>query len=110
MFLIFSIKVIFDWLSYFENRKIPFVRTSSVFGIAADYVHGRKGLLQYYFEAYNNTKVKSEPFFGTFHLNKPAIFLRDPELINKITRDSNYFINQSINVDEKDPLHNSLRK
>jgi hypothetical protein len=74
-----------------------------------DFVLGRKNLFEIDLYIYNHPDLKDEPFFGVFHFHKPAIVLKDMELIKRVTsKDSHYFIDRTMTTDEKDPLNFNL--
>jgi hypothetical protein len=100
-----------DRINYFEDRKVPFLKSTPLLGILDNFVFGRKNIFQCHLDAYNSTKFDNVPFFGIFNFHSPAIVLKDINLINRIfVKDSKYFINRSMNLAENDPFHNNVGK
>lgn len=76
--------------NYWRERGIVSVNSNFFFGFSLDILTGRRSLGQ----AYENVcKAKpNEPYFGSYLMLKPVLFVQDPELIDNIlVKDCNYF-------------------
>lgn len=114
-------------VSYWKVRGIPFIPPELPFGNIKDLVFMRKTLGQHYNDIYRcfffyyisinhslaNThfltqfvflrKFEGEPFCGVYQFWKPALLIRDPELIKTVFvkefqsfHDNHYFVNPEV--------------
>ncbi|XP_065214799.1 probable cytochrome P450 6a18 [Planococcus citri] len=93
---------------FFEDRGIPYLEPHWLFGNMGDVIMMKKSLGEKYAEFYN--KLAPHGFGGIFTMKKPAIVIRDPDLIRHVLiKDFAFFTDRGINiVKEIDPLSNSL--
>lgn len=76
--------IVYDHQSYFKKRNVKYLKSFPFLGCLKDTIIGRKGIYENFLDIYNTPELKDEPFFGIFMFHKPAILLKDPELIKKI--------------------------
>ncbi|XP_073998574.1 probable cytochrome P450 6a13 isoform X3 [Rhodnius prolixus] len=88
-------------VSYWKVRGIPFIPPELPFGNIKDLVFMRKTLGQHYNDIYR--KFEGEPFCGVYQFWKPALLIRDPELIKTVFvkefqsfHDNHYFVNPEV--------------
>ncbi|KAL5278078.1 Cyp6g1.2 family protein [Megaselia abdita] len=80
--------------SYWDRKQIPSIRPSLFFGNLKDLVFMRKASSDIFADLYNNPIGKNSPYIGIYVFHKPALLLRDPELIKKVLiKDFNSFQN-----------------
>ena len=92
-------------LNYFKRNNVKYLKSVPLLGAIKESVLGREGLYETTEKLYNSVQFKDEPFFGIFMFHKPAILIRDPELIKKIlVKDFNNFSNHHAYSDTHDPL------
>lgn len=103
--LIFGIILINRRLNYFKDRNIPYLKSFPIFGALSQSLIGKKGIYECTEEIYNSLKFKNEKFFGIFMFHKPALFIKDPELIKQImVKDFNNFSNHCGGSGAHDPI------
>ncbi|XP_049836826.1 probable cytochrome P450 6a13 [Schistocerca gregaria] len=93
------------WIyGYWKRRGVPFLEPDSVFGNFKEILLSRKffgeGLQELYW------RLQPHPYGGIFISLRPALLIRDPELIKScLVKDFNHFQHRGFKVDEKhDPL------
>lgn len=93
--------------SYWERKNIPFIVPTIPFGNLGSVIRRKSSFGINVYELYCKTK---EPFVGIYLLFRPAILIRDIELIkNILTTDSNYFHDRGVYCNPKnDPLSENL--
>lgn len=107
--IILCIKLLRNHLNYFKDQNVPYFKSTPLLGMFDDFILGRKNLFEIDLDIYNHPQLKDEPFFGVFDFHKPAIVLKDLELIKKVlSKDAYFFINRTMTTDEKDPLNFNL--
>lgn len=95
-------------LSYFERKNVPYLKSFPFIGALTDALIGRKGIYDCIEDIYYNPKFKNDKFFGIFMFHKPALFIKDQELIKRIlVKDFNSFVNHRSASDVHDPLGNN---
>ncbi|KDR14000.1 Cytochrome P450 6k1 [Zootermopsis nevadensis] len=94
--------------SYWEKRGVPFARPTTLFGNFKECFLQRESVGQFMQRMYNEGAGKR--FFGIYVFGRPAIVLRDPELIKIIlVKDFNIFYDRLVHSNTKtDPLSNNL--
>lgn len=97
-FVIFGVLLAF-WLywqqSFFKRHNIPYVQTNILLGGLSDSLLGKCGFFENVLRLYMAPEVKNAPFFGFFIFQRPALVIRDPELIKRImVKDFNSFNNR----------------
>lgn len=79
--------------NYWNKKNVPFIKPDLFFGNIKDMILGRNGsaiVMEKLYKAH-----ESSPIVGIYVLNKPALLIRDPELIKKIlVKDFNKFPNR----------------
>jgi len=89
--------------NYWKKRDVTEVQPIPFFGSVTDCMLFKKSagyLLKDFYE-----QTKGLPYVGFFILDKPALLIRDRELIkNVLVKDFNYFTNRYSSVDIKDRL------
>lgn len=89
--------------SHWDNVGIPNVRASIPFGNLQPLVRKERSFGTAIYDIYKQTK---EPFIGIYLFFKPAILIRDAELVkNVLTRDFQYFHDRGVYCNPKsDPM------
>lgn len=84
---------------------MKYFKSPPILGFITDNLFGRKSPYDNYLDIYNNPEFKDEPFFGIFIFHKPALMIKDPELIKKImVTDFHKFGNRHAGSDIHDPI------
>ncbi|XP_055385922.1 cytochrome P450 6g1-like isoform X2 [Condylostylus longicornis] len=83
-------KIYRNYLSYWNNRKVPSVRTfQKFFDVLFLY---KKCPAIAFNEIYEDRNTRNEPVVGIHIFHRPALVIKDPELIKKVLiKDFNYF-------------------
>jgi cytochrome P450 family 6 len=91
--------------SYFKKKNVKYLKSPPFVGCLIDVLVGRKALYDAFLDIYNTPEFKDEPFFGIFMFHKPALIIKDPELIKKLlVTDFKSFGTRYAGVDVHDPL------
>ncbi|KAH8253578.1 hypothetical protein KR032_006083, partial [Drosophila birchii] len=100
-----------DWhYSYWKRLGVPQIKPKWIVGNLMPLLM-QKGFPEFIYQLYNHPDAENEPFVGIHIFHKPALLIRDPELVkNILVRDFGKFRNRYANTDQKhDPLgSNSL--
>jgi cytochrome P450 family 6 len=80
----FLISVIRKNQNYFADHKIPYLKSPALLGAYAEVVLGKKGVYDKVMQIYHDAELKNEKYFGVYIFHKPALFLKDPEIIKQI--------------------------
>ncbi|XP_055680720.1 probable cytochrome P450 6d5 [Lutzomyia longipalpis] len=110
-FVCATIGVIYLYLKrsyrYWEKRNVTYIKPTVPFGNMKDVLLGRTDLGSIIRDLYNQSREK---FFGIYMINRPALIIRDPELIKAIMiKDFDHFVDRGIFVDEEmDPISGNL--
>lgn len=93
--------------SHWENVGIPSIKPIIPFGNIQSVVKKERSFGTAIYDLYNETK---EPIIGIYLFFRPAILVRDAELIkNILTRDFQYFHDRGVHCDTKrDPMSGTL--
>lgn len=95
--------------NYFKDRNVPYIRSNIFLGSLKDAFLMKKGVYENFMDIYNDPVAKNEPFFGMFLLHKPAILVKEPELIKRILiSDFNSFDNRYSSTSDQDPFRGNL--
>lgn len=96
---------IYNQQSYFKKRNVKYFKSPPLLGFISDNLLGRKSPYDNYLDIYNSPEFKDEPFFGIFMFHKPALMIKDPELVKKImVTDFHSFGNRHAGSDVHDPI------
>lgn len=90
--------------NYWRDQDVPHVESPILFGNFYKTFFLREPVTDAFDRIYHHPKAKGQPFVGVNLFHKPAIVVRDPELVKKIlVKDFNYFgdrhTSTSIDVD-----------
>ncbi len=84
---------------------MKYLKSPPFLGFITDNLLGRKSPYDNYLDIYNNDAFKDEPFFGIFIFHKPAIMIKDPQLVKKImVSDFHSFGGRYAGSDVHDPI------
>lgn len=108
--LLFLVSVLYLWIkyvySYWERTKFPCIKASIPFGNIADSSLGRKCMGMNLYDLY---KSSNEPIFGIYLLFRPALMLRDADLVKCVlSTDANSFYDRGIYHNPNDPVANNM--
>lgn len=94
--------------SYWRKRGVPYAEPTSLFGNFKNCLLQRECVGQFMQRMYNEGAGK--PFYGTYVVTRPALVLRDPDLIKTIlVKDFNTFYERNARSNHKtDPLSQNL--
>lgn len=89
--------------SYWKRRKFPFINPTIPFGNLGPVVAGKTSMGVLLWDLYMQSK---KPFVGIYLFNKPALLIRDPNLVKRIlVSDFDSFCDRGIFCDEEnDPV------
>ncbi|XP_054272579.1 uncharacterized protein LOC128992862 [Macrosteles quadrilineatus] len=88
---------------YWEKRGVP----HSKYGLLKETLLGRKSMADAVKELY--FKHCDKPYYGTFQINRPLLFINDEELINKVLiKDFTYFQDRGQPKNDKELLSKNL--
>jgi cytochrome P450 family 6 len=95
-------------VSYWEKRKVPFIKPTFPFGNVRDLMLVRKSIGHAFTDLYN--KLDGEKFGGFYTFAKPGFILRDPEVIKSVlVKDFTSFHDRGFFTDEEfEPLTGHL--
>jgi cytochrome P450 family 6 len=92
-------------VNYFKKHNVPYSRSIPFLGAFTDVLIGKTSFYDITASLYNDPKLKDQPFFGIFVFHKPALFIKDPELIkNILIKDFSSFVNHHLASDVHDQL------
>jgi cytochrome P450 family 6 len=81
--------------TFFRRHNIPYVQTNILLGGLSDSLLGKCGFFENVRRLYTSPEAKDVPFFGFFIFQRPALVIKDPELIKRImVKDFNSFNNR----------------
>lgn len=80
----FAVVLLWNHQNYFKSRNVPYSRSIPLLGALSDVVFRRKGIYDAICDIYNDPVLKHEPFYGIFLFHRPAIFIKEPELIKRV--------------------------
>ncbi|XP_067007539.2 cytochrome P450 6k1 [Anabrus simplex] len=95
--------------SYWAKRGVPYIKPIPFLGNVKDLFLLKFSLGGFCMDVYK--KMPGKPYVGFFILDRPALVIRDPDLIKKVlVKDFNYFADRHVNSDvHVDPLgHKNL--
>jgi len=94
--------------SYWRKRGVPYAEPTFLFGNFKNCLLQRECVGQFMQRMYNEGAGK--PFYGTYIFTRPALVLRDPDLIKAIlVKDFNIFYERNVRSNHKtDPLSQNL--
>jgi cytochrome P450 family 6 len=94
--ILFVIAIWLYWQqSYFKRHNIPFVQTNVLLGGLSDSLLRKCGFFENVMRLYRRPEVENVSFFGFFIFQRPALVIKDPELIKRImVKDFNSFQNR----------------
>lgn len=88
--------------NYWKINKIPYLPSTPLIGNFIEFFRFKKAFPDVLSELYNSEKMKNAPFFGIHIFYKPALFIKDRELIKRIlVKDFNYFSDRLATADKK---------
>lgn len=70
--------------SYWKRNKIPYVPAKPIVGNLLDGLVFRKCVAEIFVDIYNDERAIDKPFVGIHFFHKPALVIRDPELIKRV--------------------------
>ncbi len=93
--------------SYWERKKFPYIKPVIPFGNLRPIVQKKRSFGTAIYDLYTSTK---EPFIGIYLFFRPALLVRDAELVKRILiKDFASFHDRGVYVDEEnDPMSGSL--
>lgn len=109
--LIFVCSLLYLWIkhvySYWERTKFPYIRPSFPFGNVSDSAMGRACMGM---NLYDLHKSSNEPIVGIYLLFRPALLVRDADLVKKIlSTDASSFYDRGIYHNPiDDPVANNI--
>lgn len=104
------LSVLYIWIkhvySYWERTKFPSMKPSIPFGNISDCALGRKSMGINLYDLY---KSSNEPIVGIYLLFRPALLVRDAELIRSIlSTDANCFYDRGVYHNPNDAIANNM--
>ncbi|KAJ6641330.1 putative cytochrome P450 6g2 [Pseudolycoriella hygida] len=86
---------------YWKRKKIPSIPSKPLIGSVGGMLSFKKCVAQQFSDFYFDKKTKEKPFVGIHMFHKPAIVLRDPELIKRVlVKDFTSFPDRYCSADE----------
>lgn len=93
--LIFAAIWLYWQQTFFMRHNIPYVQTNILLGGLSDSLLGKCGFFENVRKLYWKNEVKDVPFFGFYVFQRPALVVKEPELIKRImVKDFNSFNNR----------------
>lgn len=81
--------------TYFKRHNIPYVQTNFLLGGLSDSLLRKCGFFENVMRLYTRPEVENASFFGFYIFQRPALIIKDPELIKRIMiKDFNSFQNR----------------
>lgn len=108
--VILLLGILYIWIkhvySYWERTKFPFIKPSIPFGNIYDCSTGKKSMGMNLYDLY---KSSTEPIIGIYLLFRPALLVRDADLIKCIlSTDSNSFYDRGVYHNPNDSVANNM--
>lgn len=69
---------------YWKRRKIPSIYAKPLVGSIAEMLIFKKSLPELFYNFYFDERTRNEPFVGIHMFHKPAIVMRDAELMKRL--------------------------
>lgn len=69
---------------YWQLRKIPSIYGKPLIGSITGMLTFQKNVAQQFYDFYFDKSTRDKPFVGIFIFHKPAIVIRDPELLKRV--------------------------
>lgn len=92
--------------TYWKDQKIPHIESFPLLGHFVRPTILKENISDTIIRLYNHPSAKGQPFIGINIFHKPAILIRDPELVKRIcVKDANYFIDHHTGAN---PLHDPV--
>uniref|UniRef100_A0A8D9F509 Cytochrome P450 6j1 n=1 Tax=Cacopsylla melanoneura TaxID=428564 RepID=A0A8D9F509_9HEMI len=106
-----ALLVLYKWatsnVDYWKKRKFPFIRGVPLLGNYVQIVLGTSSISDLYRVYYN--QMKDVRYFGILIGTKPALLVKDPELVMRIMiKDFRYFYDRGFSTPDKDFIGNNL--
>lgn len=80
---------------YWKRRKVSAIESKPFFGSISGILTFKKCVAEQFSDFYFDEKTKHKPFVGIHMFHKPAIIIRDPELIKRVlVKDFTAFTNR----------------
>lgn len=70
--------------TYWKRKKIPYIPAAPVVGNLLDCLRFKKSVAEVFDDIYFDRKTISKPFIGIHFFHKPALIIKDPELIKRV--------------------------
>ncbi|KAH8314373.1 hypothetical protein KR059_004869, partial [Drosophila kikkawai] len=109
IFLVVLLTIVYGLLhrnySYWQRLGVPEIQPHWIVGNLMA-LFRQKSFSEFIYQLYNHPDAENEPFVGIYVFHKPALLLKDPELLkNVLVRDFGKFRDRYANADEiRDPL------
>lgn len=92
--------------NYWKHRNIPHIKSPLLLGHFFKTVLMKEHNIDAITNLYSHRNAKGKPFVGINVFHKPAILLRDPELVKRVLiKDFQYFTNRHVGAD---PIHDPM--
>lgn len=92
--------------TYWKRKNIPYIESRPLLGHFTRTVFLKENIAHTISRLYNHSKAKGQPFVGINAFHKPALLIRDPNLIKQVTvKDFNYFVDHHAGVN---PVHDPV--
>ncbi|XP_055853972.1 probable cytochrome P450 6g2 [Episyrphus balteatus] len=89
-------------LLYWRRKNVPFVEPNILLGNLVDMLKFTQSSAENLQQMYNHKNAQDQPVLGIYILSKPALLIREPELIKSIlVKNFNKFSNRYATTDEK---------
>ncbi|XP_017039160.1 probable cytochrome P450 6g2, partial [Drosophila ficusphila] len=104
--LVIGYVVLQDHYSYWRRKGVHEIRPKWIVGNLMGWLNMQRSPAEFIAQLYNHPEADNEPFVGIHVFHKPALLLRDPELVRRImVKDFGGFSNRFSSPDQKaDPL------
>lgn len=104
------LSLIYYWASqrqnYWKHRNIPYIKSPLLLGHFFKTVLLKENNVNAITRLYDHSNAKGKAFVGINVFHKPAILLREPELIKRVLiKDFQYFTNRHVGAD---PIHDPI--
>ena len=88
--------------SYWKRKGQPYIPAQPLFGNLTELIFQKASPADLFTKFYNDEKTKEEPFTGIHIFHKPAVLIRDIELVKRVmVKDFNSFSNRHAGADSK---------
>ncbi|KAF5279689.1 hypothetical protein FQA39_LY18238 [Lamprigera yunnana] len=90
--------------TYWKKRHVASLESWSAIKSEYDFIFKRKSFSDFILDLYK--KFDNERYFGVFHFTRPVLYIRDVDLVKKITvKDFNHFVDRTTVINhETDPF------